>query len=102
MKRLIAEWWVACCAVPVVVGLVVLAVSACGTLRVTPRWTSDLEIRALGPHLVRSTVDGEVRYEQTGPMALRLRAVEGTVLVADKDCVRGICTLRDAREVVTP
>jgi hypothetical protein len=82
--------------------LAALLLAGCGTLRVTPKETSDLEIRALGPHLVRSTVDGEVRYEQTGPMALRLRAVEGTVLVADKDCVRGVCTLRDAREVVTP
>jgi hypothetical protein len=102
--RWIPEWlrWLgAWCAATAIVCALALAVG-CGTLKVTPREYADIEIRVMAPHILRAVVDGETRYEQTGPQRLRLRARAGTTLIADDQCADGWCTLRDSREQVTP
>lgn len=69
--------------------LLVLFASSCVT--VTAERSADLFIDVKAPHTVRATVDGKVRYEQTGPMALELKAPPGTKLCAGSDGVLAVC-----------
>lgn len=69
--------------------LLLLACTSCVT--VTAEKSADLFIDVRAPHTVRATVDGKVRYEQTGPMALELKAPPGTKLCADASGVLAVC-----------
>lgn len=69
--------------------LLLLACTSCVT--VTAEKSADLFIDVRAPHMVRATVDGKVRYEQTGPMALELKAPPGTRLCAGSDGVLAGC-----------
>ena len=69
--------------------LLVLLASSCVT--VTAERSADLFIDVKAPHTVRATVDGKVRYEQTGPMGLVLKAPPGTKLCAGSDGVLAVC-----------
>ena len=69
--------------------LIVLLASSCAS--VAAEKSADLFIDVSAPHTVRATVDGKVRYEQTGPMALRLKAPPGTKLCADSAGVLAVC-----------
>lgn len=69
--------------------LLILACTSCVT--VTAEKSADLFIDIRAPHTVRATVDGRVRYEQTGPMALLLKAPPGTKLCADASGVLAVC-----------
>lgn len=69
--------------------LLLLACASCVT--VTAKKSADLFIDVKAPHAVRATVDGKVRYEQTGPMALELKAPPGTKLCADSSGVLAVC-----------
>lgn len=69
--------------------LLVLLASSCVT--VTAEKSADLFIDVRAPHRVTATVDGKVRYEQTGPMGLVLKAPPGTRLCAGTDGVLGVC-----------
>ena len=69
--------------------LLVLLASSCAT--VTAEKSADLFIDVQAPHRVTATVDGVVRYEQTGPMALKLKAPPGTKLCADSAGVLAVC-----------
>lgn len=69
--------------------LLLLACASCAT--VTAEKSADLFIDVKAPHRVTATVDGRVRYEQTGPMALELKAPPGTKLCADSSGVLAVC-----------
>ena len=69
--------------------LLVLIASSCVT--VTAERSADLFIDVQAPHTVRATVDGKVRYEQTGPMGLVLKAPPGSKLCADSAGVLAVC-----------
>ena len=69
--------------------LLVLIASSCAP--VTAERSADLFIDVQAPHRVTATVDGKVRYEQTGPMALLLKAPPGTKLCADALGVLAVC-----------
>ena len=58
---------------------------------VTAEKSAHLTIKVDAPHKVTATVDGRVRYEQTGPMALELKAAPGTKLCADVSGVLAVC-----------
>lgn len=58
---------------------------------VTAERSADLFIDVRAPHRVTATVDGKVRYEQTGPMGLVLKAPPGTKLCAGSDGVLAVC-----------
>lgn len=69
--------------------LLALLTSSCVT--VTAETSADLFIDIRAPHRVTATVDGKVRYEQTGPMELVLKAPPGTKLCAGSDGVLAVC-----------
>lgn len=69
--------------------LLILACASCVT--VTAEKSAHLTIKVDAPHKVTATVDGKVRYEQTGPMALELKAPPGTKLCADASGVLAVC-----------
>lgn len=69
--------------------LLLLTCASCVT--VTAEKSADLFIDVKAPHRVTATVDGKVRYEQTGPMGLVLKAPPGTKLCAGSDGVLGVC-----------
>lgn len=69
--------------------LLFLACASCVT--VTAETSAHLTIKVDAPHKVTATVDGKVRYEQTGPMALELKAPPGTKLCADAAGVLAVC-----------
>lgn len=69
--------------------LLLLTCASCVT--VTAEREADLFIDVRAPHRVTATVDGKVRYEQTGPMGLKLKAPPGTKLCAGTDGVLGVC-----------
>ena len=69
--------------------LIAILASSCAT--VTAERSADLFIDVQPPHRVTATVDGVVRYEQTGPMALKLKAPPGTKLCADSAGVLAVC-----------
>ena len=69
--------------------LIALLASSCVT--VTAERSADLFIDVQSPHRVTATVDGVVRYEQTGPMGLVLKAPPGTKLCADASGVLAVC-----------
>ena len=69
--------------------LIALLASSCAT--VTAEKSADLFIDVQAPHRVTATVDGVVRYEQTGPMGLVLKAPPGTQLCADASGVLAVC-----------
>ena len=69
--------------------LLVILASSCAT--VTAEKSADLFIDVQAPHRVTATVDGKVRYEQTGLMALVLKAPPGTKLCADSAGVLAVC-----------
>lgn len=69
--------------------LLLLACTSCVT--VTAEKSADLFIDVKAPHRVTATVDGKVRYEQTGPMGLVLKAPPGTKLCADASGVLAVC-----------
>ena len=73
------------------VALVLLATISCSRLDVSAERSSHLAIRVPAPHVVEATVDGEVRYRQSGPMPLELRAPPGTCLRAGPDGVLRPC-----------
>lgn len=58
---------------------------------VTAEKSADLFIDVQAPHRVTATVDGKVRYEQTGSMGLVLKAPPGTKLCADASGVLAVC-----------
>jgi hypothetical protein len=51
-----------------------VAMTGCRTLSVTAQTSAKCDIVPGPPHLVRCTVDGEVRYEQRGPQKLNIEA----------------------------
>lgn len=69
--------------------LLVILASSCATA--TAERSADLFIDVKAPHRVMATVDGVVRYEQSGPMALELKAPPGTKLCADASGVLAVC-----------
>jgi len=61
------------------VGFIIAAVftlSACGTVNVSAKTSAHCKIKRGPPHLVECTVDGDVRYRQTGPQALKIACPE--------------------------
>ena len=69
--------------------LLLLACTSCVTATAEKSAVLDINIKA--PHRVTATVDGKVRYEQTGPMGLMLKAPPGTKLCADASGVLAVC-----------
>lgn len=68
-----------------------LALLASSCVTVTAEKSAHLFIDVRAPHRVTATVDGALRYEQTGPMALELKAPPGTKLCADASGVLAVC-----------
>lgn len=73
------------------IALVLLATVGCGQLEIAATRSSHLDIRVPAPHHVEATVDGVVRYRQSGPMPLELRAPPGTCLRSGPDGVLRPC-----------